>query len=186
MSAGDDHICLRELCAVLRKGPPYVRGLQSQIGLHIPDDTTGYSPAYVRFLEKIVALRTFNVPVRDIQDLFSKEVRILQMLRFHTIRRSPTWYLEECARDRMTEGTLLLTGYDLGFPLAGGHIQSNLDFDGAPRELFSGREMGEDVRRALDLYIERLGDIRERVRTETHVLRQALDWSEWAFGGRGT
>jgi hypothetical protein len=172
----------RQFCAALRKPPAYVRALQSQIGIHVPAKGENYSPSYVRFMEQVVALRTFNVPVRDIVDLFTTEVRILEMLRFHTLNPSKTWYLDFLNGGRRSENSLLLTGYELGFPLAGGAIQSNLDFGDADKELFSGKEMGEDVRRALALYHSRLGEIRARVHMETEVLRQALAWSREAFG----
>lgn len=172
----------RQYCAALRKPPAYVRALQSQMGLYSPTSRENYSLAYLRFMEQIVALRTFNVPVRDIADLFTTEVRILEMLHFHTLNPSKTWYLDACNGGRRSVNSLLLTGYELGFPLTGEVIQSNLNFSKDSRELFSGREMGEDVRRALDLYLSRLADIREKVRMETDVLRQALAWSREAFG----
>jgi hypothetical protein len=172
----------RRFCEALRKPPAYVRALQSQMGLHVPSGRDSYSLAYLRFMEQVVALRTFNVPVHDIAELFTNEVRILEMLHFHTLNPSKTWYLDACNGARHSHRSLLLTGFDLGFPLAGEVIQANLNFSGNSGQLFSGREMGEDVRRALDTYLSRLADIRERVRMETDVLRQALAWSREIFG----
>jgi len=175
----------RRFCEALRKPPAYVRSLQSQMGLHVPSGRENYSLAYLRFMEQVVALRAFNVPVRDIAELFRTEVRILEMLHFHTLNSSKTWYLDACSGGRHSPNSLLLTGYELGFPLTGEVIQANLNFSRDSRELFSGKEMGEDVRRALDIYVSRLSDIRERVRMETDVLRHALAWSREAFGYEG-
>jgi hypothetical protein len=172
----------RQFCDALSKSPAYVRNLQVQMGLHLPGKGERYSRAYLRFMEKAISLRTFNVPVKDITDLFKTEVRILEMLRFHTLNPSKTWYLDACDGEKRSGNSLLLTGFDLGFSLSGEVIQSNLDFSKDNGELFSGREMGEDVRRGLSLYQSRLADIREKVRLETGVLRQALAWSRDVFG----
>lgn len=172
---------LSALCKALGKGPTYVRRLQRELKLHVPDAREGYSDAYLNFFEKLVALRTFNVPVSDIADLFVKERRILEMLHFHSLTDSPTWYLDACGAPTHSDAALLLTGHNLGSPVTARAIQANLDFSDRNRELFQGVEMGEDVRRALDLYVELLNRIRARIRTETIVLRNALAWSARAF-----
>jgi hypothetical protein len=170
-----------ELCHAVGKGPAFVRKLQFELGLHMPGRDGGFSDAYVNFMEKLVALRTFDVPMMDILDLFVKEKRILEMLRFHTLTNSPTWYLDACVSPEHSETRLLLTGQDLGFPISGTAIQANLDFSDGSQELFKGEQMGEDVRVALALYRRLVEKIRSRVRSETPVLRNALAWSEHAL-----
>lgn len=171
----------KRLCQELRRGPTYIRRLQLDLGLHIPGKPACYSQPQLNFLSKVVALRTFNVPVSDIVGLFNKEKKILELLHFDSIDDSPTWYLDACDGQGFSPSRLLLTGADLGFRLDARDIQWNLDFRERDAELFAKAEMGEDVRRVLDLYLERLDAIRSRVRLETPVLEQALCWSEQAF-----
>jgi hypothetical protein len=169
------------LCEVLGKRAFYVSKLQRALGLYIPSSEEGYSGAYICFMEKIVALRTFNVPTAEIVELFSKEKRILELLRFDSLGNSPTWYLDSCGSPQRAAERLLLTGYDIGFPVDSAAIQINLDFGKRDGELFDGHEMGEDVSRALSLYNKLVMRVRSRVEQETPVLRNALFWGERAF-----
>lgn len=194
-----------DMCRELGKPPVYVRGLQQALGLAVPkrqraasaswkegkgtpakaknwiDGEGDYAEAYSKFLQKVVALRTFNIQMPTICELFSKERKILELLHFDTISDSPTWYLDACAEGAHSDRHLLLTGHDLGFPLAARAIQSNLDFAERSKELFEGPEMGEDVRRILESYLVLLQDVRERIHMEKRVLLNALMWSEQAF-----
>ena len=176
-----DRMSFRQLCEALHKGPVYIRRLQSDLGLHVARRGQSYSTSYFNFMKKIVALRTFNVRVADIVDLFQKECKILELLHVDSISNSPTWYLDACDGNGYAPGRLLLTGYDLGFPLKRGDIQWNLDFRQRDAELFAGIEMGEDVRRVIDLYVERVDAVRSRITLEVPVLVRALTWSERAF-----
>gem|GEM_PF-307476 len=168
-------------CQLLGKSGPYIRGLQRDLGLPIRSGGKEYSDAYLRFMETVVALRTFNVPMNDISDLFEKEKKILQLLHFDSMEDSPTWYMAPRNSNGHTENHLLLTGQDLGFPITSDAVQANLNFREKEPELFAGTEMGEDVRRVLKLYVKRLCKIDERVRSETPVLEDALAWAEHAF-----
>jgi hypothetical protein len=169
------------LCEILGKTPFYISNLQRSLGLYIPSTAEGYSAAYVSFMEKVVALRTFNVPTSEIADLFSKEVRILELLKFDSLSDSPTWYLDACNAPNRSDEHLLLTGHALGFPLHAKAIQTNLDFGKRDDELFNGREMGEDVSRSLSVYAKLVSKVRNRVEKETPVLRNALFWGERVF-----
>lgn len=170
-----------ELCEAVGRGPMYVRRLQRDLGLHIPSKPARYSSPYLVFVEKIVALRTLNVPLGDIQDLFSKEKKILEMLHFDSMTESPTWYVDACISPAHSPSHLLLTGYDLGFPVTSGQIQSNLDFRERDPELFADAEMGADVRHVLGLYRELVTKVRTRVERERTILISALSWAEQAF-----
>jgi len=66
----------------------------------------------------------------------------------------------------------------VGFPIDIKVIQPNLDFGIRKKELFSDKEMGEDVRRALDSYLRLLAKIMARVDQERPVLNQALQWAK--------
>ncbi len=86
----EDHFTFSGLCEVLGKTPFYITNLQRSLGLHACSSVEGYSAAYVRFMEKVVALRTFNVPLSEISDLLAKEIRILELLKFDSLSTSPT------------------------------------------------------------------------------------------------
>jgi hypothetical protein len=176
---------INEFCRALGKPAPLVHQLQIGLDLHIPRKEEGYSEAYVRFMQKVIALRAFSVPIADIADLFRKERKILELLHVDSISDSKTWYLDACGcDDGPPDNSLLLTGHNLGFAITAEAIQSNLDFRERDPELFKSHEMGEDIRRVLKLYLKLLDRIKERVDAERPILEQALEWSEEAFWGR--
>jgi len=168
---------LDEMCEMLGKSVPYVRRLQAQIGVTIPPKGEGYSEAYVRFMRKVISLRAFNVPLDDISQLLTREKRILELLHIDAMSDSLTWYMAEGDHPVQSETHLLLTGHDLGFPVSSGAIQCNLDFRERDPELFGGHEMGEDVRRVIEVYLRILKKIDERVQRERAVLLDALAWA---------
>lgn len=170
-----------ELCQVLKKPQVYVRSLQTGLDMYVAGQTDRYADAYLVFMQKIVALRTLNISVEDIRDLFIKEKRIMEMLHVDTASDSPTWYLDHCEINGNSETKLFLTSYDLGVPLYSGNVQPQLNFDGEPRELFSGPAMGEDVREFCKLYWRQLEKVKRRVQDEKQVLRYALYWADRAI-----
>ncbi|MBN1670416.1 MAG: hypothetical protein JXR37_05265 [Kiritimatiellae bacterium] len=171
-----------ELCQALARSRLFVRNLQRALGLYVPPGNGRYSEAYLRFLEQVVALRTFNIPVSDIVNLFAKEQKILRLLHCDALSDSPTWYLDACGGPESAQTRLLLTGYDVGFPLTGRTVQANLDFAARDPELFAGAEMGEDVHRILAMYLQAVDDVRARIEKEKPVLMNALAWSDHVFG----
>ena len=177
----EERFTFGRLCEVVGKAPFFVSNIQRNLGLYVPAAGEEYSVAYVAFMEKIVALRTFNVPVADIAELFSKEKRLLELLKFDSLSDSPTWYLDGCGSPKRSDKHLLLTGYALGFHLHGHEIQANLDFGKRDGELFAGHEMGEDITRAVAAYTKLADKIRDRVEKETPVLKNALFWGAKAF-----
>jgi len=182
-----DTYTFTELCNALGKGSFYVRNLQKNLSLpvcHGKGKNNGYSPPYLIFLEKVVAMRAFNVPLQKIVDLFEIEKKVLTLLHLDSLCQSDTWYFGSAEPDELSDGHLLLSGHDLGFPIADGDIQHNLDFAEREAELFNGEEMGEDVRRVLTKYRAMVDDIRATIRKEQPVLRSALDWAEALWGIR--
>jgi hypothetical protein len=167
---------LKEVCDTLGKSVPYIRNLQAQLGLYVMPRGERYPECYAMFLRKLVALRTFNVSYDDIGELFAKERKILELLHVDAISDAPLWYLATVESPARSDRHLLLTGQDLGFPISAEAIQCNLDFRERPPELFRRHEMGEDVRRVLDLYLKLLRRIDARVRIERPVLIDALAW----------
>jgi hypothetical protein len=172
----------KTLASVARRcGKPVttLRTLQKSLGLHVPVDDV-YSEAYCRFLEKIVALQALHVSRPAITELFEKERQILRLLHVDSLSSSPTWYLDNCVQPetRATLATrLLLSGHDLGFKLDATALQDNLDFGSRERELFRGKEMGEDVRKLLSDYLRLLSAVRQAVSAEMPAIRNALNWA---------
>ncbi len=163
----------------------FVRTIQRQLGLHLPDkEEGGYSPGYVMFLEKIVSLRALHIPLEDIRDLFEVEKKILCLLHVDALGRSMTWYLDECSADADTvvfPDRLLLSGHRLGFRIDANVIQPTLDFGERHPELFKGREMGEDVFLVVRKYVGMVRVMRERMERERPILENALYWSKRVF-----
>ena len=172
-----ERLTFSQLCRKMGRSPHYIRNLQTKLGLYIPKDSEGYPSAYRVFLETVIILRAFSVPMEDIAELFEAEKRILRFLRADTLTMSPTWYLDQCGRNEDGANRLLLTNQDLGGSITEGGVQFHLDFRGAHGELFSGAEMGQDARRVMAAYETRLEKVRGRVKTEEVVLRRALAWS---------
>jgi hypothetical protein len=148
----------------------------------VPAKDSRYSSAYAQFIQTVITLLTFSVPMVEIADLFTKEQIVLRLLKVAVLCTSSTWYLDQCDNKGNRDRRLLLTGYDVGFSIDGKVIQPNLDFGVQKQELFSGREMGEDVRLALDNYLRLLEKILTRVDQERPVLDQALLWAEETLG----
>jgi hypothetical protein len=188
--AKSGELSLHALCRRLGRDTFQVKSLQKALDLPVPEAGEGYSVAYLKFLQKIVALRVFSVPVDRIAELFDLEKKILRLLHIDSIGEGPIWYLDGCrAGDRATPQAgvgrrLLLTGYDLGFPLTAAAVQHHLDFGQKDPELFRGVEMGEDVLRMLARYMELLRWVRERVEQERPLVEDALRWQEVVFDGR--
>jgi len=120
-----------------------------------------------------------------IEGLFEKECQIMRLLHVDSLTQSPTWYLDACGQpdtkaSRRTR--LFLCGHDLGFQLDGSATQDAFDFEAREKQLFGGREMGEDVRRLLKDYVGLLDEVRATVTAGMPVLKQALAWAGKAFG----
>lgn len=180
----DGTYSFNDLCAAVGKGPMYVKNLQRALGLPILRDGRRYRDGYVRFVEKAVALRTFCVSIERIADLFEIEKKLLRMLHIDSLSAAEDWYLDACG-GAQSPNRLLLTGHDVGFVLAPdgpGHVQDHLDFIERDPELFTGAEMGEDIRVVVRKYLDQVAEIRALVEHETPVLRDALSWAAEAFG----
>jgi hypothetical protein len=170
-----------ELCGMLGKESVYVRNLQHHLDLHVPGKDEGYSQSYVIFMEKVVSLRAFHIPLDEIGDLFDTEKKVLSLLHVDSLTHSPTWYIDACVEgeeDDVASDRLLLCGYRLGFPFGAQAVQPTLDFGQRDPELFKGVEMGEDVRLVLAKYLNLLKEIRKRIEKERPVLETALQWAK--------
>jgi hypothetical protein len=170
-------LSLSELCASLHRGPHYIRSLQQGLGLPVIASRDGYPKEYVAFLDRVLYLRVFAVPLDDIASLFAIEKKLMQMLRVDTTASSPLWYMEWCGIEDASPNRLLLTNFDAGpWIREDGTVQFSLDFGTRSPELFKSAEMGEDIRHVFSLYREQLAAVSRRLRDERNVVRDALAW----------
>lgn len=175
-----------DLCMACGKSQLYVRNLQKNMGLPVQDGTRKYSTSYLRFVRKVISLRAFGVPMEDILDLFEREKSLLRLLKMDSFSDTPTWFLDNGHVNGNADSRLMLTGYDVGFPLERGFIQANLDFGRREQELFNSREMGEDAQRSLTAYLRMRERIKARVIQEKPVIEEALRWADSLGGGKPT
>lgn len=173
----DSFYTFSELCRATGKSAFYVKNIQRAMNLHVPGQDE-YSEAYLKFMEKIVALRTLSVPQETVSELFELEKKVLCLLHFDSLTDSPTWYLDACCGEGRKTNMLMLSEVDLDFSIESGAVQHNLNFNNSHPELFKGVEMGEDVRRVLHLYNNLRSEVVDRVEKEKPVLRDALLWAE--------
>jgi hypothetical protein len=169
-----------DLCQALRRSQVFVRHLQSGLDLPVLRGEARYPEPYCIFLQKIVALRTLGIALEDLRDLFLREKKILEMLHVDTQTDSPTWYLDSCQLDGRSERRLFLTSHDVGFPLHAGVVQPALNFGDRNPELFSRREMGEDLTSFCQVYVRHLQRMKSRLEAEKISVRLALSWADRA------
>ena len=110
-----------ELCQACGKSQGYVRNLLTNLGLPAlrslgeegpaPAKDSRYSSAYARFIQTIIALRTFSVPLGEIADLFTKEQIVLRLLKVDALGASSTWYLDQCDNKGHKDRRLLPVSY---------------------------------------------------------------------------
>lgn len=175
MNGGGATYSFHGFCEAVGKSPLYVKSLLRQLDLPLLANGQRYSAGYVQFLRRVVALRSFSVSIEKILEILETEKKILRMLHFDSLGHSDIWYLAYASAE-LNGRCLVLTGVDVGFSLASRQVQVTLDFGVKDRELFTGSEMGEDIRRVLDLYLERVGAVLAKVQQETPVLEDALTW----------
>lgn len=65
----------------------------------------------------------------------------------------------------------------MGMDLSSRSLQLGLNFSEASPELFDGREMSEDAMRVLGQYVKLTYRIRDEVRAEIPLLRDAARWA---------
>jgi hypothetical protein len=103
------------------------------------------------------------------------------LLNLDTLSDSPTWYLDSCSLETKDPNRLLLTGFDIGFDVLQGPVQSSLDFGTPDPELFASHQMGESLEHVMELYRKQLMKVRRRVEEERPIIRKAMSWSTRAF-----
>ena len=165
---------LGEMAKALNRPAVVLVGLQKRFELPVCEGAS-YSPAYFSLLRTIVHLTLLGIAEKTLVDLWKTEKHLLQMLHFD-VTGSSTWYLDECGRKGHTDRRLLLTHHDLGPEFSKKALQPRLDFAPAPRSLFSGKEVGDDVHRAMEAYRKLYAEIQVQTAAEASQLRNALRW----------
>jgi hypothetical protein len=137
-----------------------------------------YPECYVAFLRKIRDLRNLGVSEEKLGDLWDLERKLIEILHLD-LGGGELSLIEGCSVEADPEHRLLLSNADLGVPLMAREVQAGLDFGaGRPKELFDGKEMGEDALRLLGEYRVLLQEVRGIVGRERKVLSESLRWEK--------
>jgi len=150
---------------------------RKRFGLPVLED---YPECYVAFLRKVRDLRNLGVSEEKLGDLWDLEKKLIAILHLD-LGGGELSLIDGCSAEADPERRLLLSNADLGMPLMARDVQTGLDFQSRPRELFEEKEMGEDALRLLGEYRDLLQEVRESVGRERVVLKSSLQW-ERAFG----
>lgn len=166
---------LAEVTKALNRPAVVLAGLQTRFELPAADGA-GYSGAYLAFLRTVVHLRTLGIAEDRLLRLWHLEKKLLQLLHVDSTG-SKTWFLDSCGAITGRDRRLLLTNYDIGIAVPAHAIQLGLNFAETTRELFAGKEMGEDTLRVLNDIIPLQAAIRADVAAELPHLRQTAKWA---------
>jgi len=145
---------------------------RKRFGLPVLED---YPECYVAFLRKVRDLRNLGVSEEKLGDLWDLEKKLIAILHLD-LGGGELSMIEGCSAEADPERRLLLSNADLGMPLMARDVQTGLDFQSRPRELFEEKEMGEDALRMLGEYRSLLQEVRETVGREEGVLKSSLKW----------
>jgi hypothetical protein len=152
----------------------WISRMRKRFGLPVLED---YPECYVNFLRKIRDLRNLGVSEEKLGDLWDLERKLIAILHLD-LGGGELSLIEGCSAEADPQHRLLLSNADLGVPLLARDVQSGLDFSvGRPKELFEGKEMGEDALLLLRQYQTLLQQVREIVGRENKVLKESLKWA---------
>jgi len=152
----------------------YLRGLQQRFDLEVREGSD-YSEAYRTFIRTLVHLRQLGITEETLVKLWHLEKKLLQLLHVDAASSS-TWYLDSCGRKNHRRRRLLLTNYDLRENIQSARLQLGINLSDHPKELFGRAEMGEDVIRVLDRYLELYRRICDDAAAESRQLSSAAGW----------
>jgi hypothetical protein len=136
-----------------------------------------YPKCYYVFLMKVRDLRNLGVSEEKIGTLWDLERKLIDILHLD-LGDGNLSHIQGCSVEADPERRLLLSNADLGVPLMARDLQTGLDFQALPKELFEGKAMGEDALRLLREYRVLLQEIRETVIVESKVLKDSLHWAK--------
>ena len=166
---------LADIAKALNRPAVVLSGFQSRFELPGADGA-GYSDAYLAFLKTLVFLRTIGIAEDRLQRLWHLEKKLLHLNHVDSAG-SKTWFLDSCGAITRRDRRLLLTNYDIGIAVPAHAIQLGLNFAEKTRELFAGKEMGEDALRVLNDIIPLQAAIRADVAAELPHLRETVKWA---------
>jgi hypothetical protein len=155
---------LGNIAKTLNRSPLYLQGLQKRFDLPVVKGSN-YSESYLLFLKTITSLRTLSISEESILELWNMERKLLQLLHADTTG-SPTWFLDSCGSKGKRTHRLLLSNFDIGVYLAPGTLQLGLQFSESAKELFTGKEMGEDALDLLAAYLKASSVMRTSISNE--------------------
>jgi len=146
--------------------------MRKRFGLPVLED---YPECYQNFLRKIRDLRNLGVSEEKLVNLWNLERKLIDILHLD-LGDGNLSHIHGCCVEADPERRLLLSNAELGVPLMARDLQTGLDFQALPKELFEGREMGEDCLRLLGEYRILFQEVREIVGRERGVLKESLCW----------
>jgi len=165
---------LSELSDRLGRPALWISRMRKQFGLPVLEQ---YPECYETFLRKIRDLRNLGVSDEKLLNLWNLERRLIDILHLD-LGDGNLSHIQGCSVEADPERRLLLTNAELGVPLMARDLQTGLDFQALPKELFEGREMGDDALRILRGYSDLIQEIRATVARERKVLKEGLKWQK--------
>ena len=165
---------LSELSDRLGRPALWISRMRKQFGLPVLED---YPECYVAFLRKIRDLRNLGVSEEKLSELWNLERKMIAILHLD-LGGGELSLIEGCSVEADPERRLLLSNAELGVPLMARDLQTGLDFQALPKELFEGREMGDDALRILREYSDLLDETLKIVARESKVLKNSLRWAK--------
>lgn len=159
-----------------RLGRPalWISRMRKQFGLPVLED---YPECYETFLRKIRDLRNLGVSEEKLVNLWNLERKLIDILHLD-LGDGNLSHIQGCSVEADPERRLLLSNAELGVPLMARDLQTGLDFQALPKELFEGREMGDDALRILREYSDLLDDTLKTMARESKVLKNSLRWAK--------
>ena len=166
-----------ELSERLGRPALWISRMRKHFGLPVLED---YPECYEAFLRKVRDLRNLGVSEEKFGQLWDLERKLIDILHLD-LGDGNLSHIQGCSVEADPERRLLLSNADLGVPLMARDLQTGLDFQALPKELFEGKEMGDDVLRILREYSDLLDETLKTVSRESKVLKNSLRWAK-SFG----
>ena len=163
-----------ELSERLGRPALWISRMRKHFGLPVLED---YPECYEAFLRKVRDLRNLGVSEEKIGELWDLERKIIEILHLD-LGGGELSLIQGCSVEADPERRLLLSNADLGVPLMARDLQTGLDFQALPKELFEGKEMGDDALRILREYSDLLDETLKTVSRESKVLKNSLRWAK--------
>ena len=163
-----------ELSERLGRPALWISRMRKHFGLPVLED---YPECYEAFLRKVRDLRNLGVSEEKFGQLWDLERKLIDILHLD-LGDGNLSHIQGCSVEADPERRLLLSNADLGVPLMARDLQTGLDFQALPKELFEGKEMGDDALRILGEYRELLQEIGKTVSREGKVVKSSLHWAK--------